>query len=169
MAAWRKRDDRGAVAVEFALVVPFLLLLLFGMIYTGLTYTDHLSVTNAVREGSRFGAAIDYTSPNWATSVRDRVIQVYSNAANSLTTDQICVELVDSTKAVISGTTWTGANCGTAPDLSSFTPNTGSCAVVAWVTKPATIQLIIAPSLNFDIGAKSISYYGLTVGSCTAK
>jgi Flp pilus assembly protein TadG len=169
----RTRDDRGAAAVEFALIAPFVLLLLFGMISTGMTYTDHLSVSNAVREGARFGSAIDYsTSTSWATSVRDRVKQVYNNSASSLTDAEICVKLVKSDKTTITGTgmTWTGTSCGTAPDLTSFTMTTGSCAVVVWVKKPETINLMVFPNLHFNMGSKAISYYGLTVGTtCTAK
>lgn len=169
----RARDDRGAAAVEFALVAPFVLLLLFGMISTGMTYTDHLSVSNAVREGSRFGSAIDYSaSTTWATSVRDRVEQVYNNSASSLPDKYICVKLVKSDKSTITGTgmTWTGSDCGTAPDLSGFTMTAGSCAVVVWVKKPETINLMVFPNLHFNMGSKAISYYGLTVGTtCTAK
>lgn len=170
----RTRDDRGTAAVEFALIAPFVLLLLFGMVTTGMTYADHLSITNATREGARFGSAIDYSaSGTWATSVRDRVKQVYNNNGSAQITDsEICVKVVKSDKTTISatGTSWTGSNCGTAPDLSGFSMTTGSCAVVVWVKKPATIQLIIAPSLHFHLHAKAISYYGLTVGTtCTAK
>jgi Flp pilus assembly protein TadG len=167
-AARIRRREGGAAAVEFALVVPFLMLVLFGLVTTGLAYSDHLSITNAVREGGRFGAGIDYTSSGWATSVRDRVKQVYFNAGSTITDAQICVEAVDSSYATI-GTAWTGNSCGSAPSLAGFTMTSGSCAVVVWVTKPETIQLVVAPSLSFDIGAKSISYYGLTTGTtCTA-
>ena len=56
-------------------------MLLFGMFSGGMTYSDHMSITNAVREGARFGAAIDYTRrlagpPQYEM----RVQQVYFNA-----------------------------------------------------------------------------------------
>ncbi|WP_183408064.1 TadE/TadG family type IV pilus assembly protein [Nocardioides pocheonensis] len=169
MAARRSRDDRGAAAVEFALIAPFLFMLLFGMITTGLAYNDHVAVANAVREGARLGSALDYTQGGWATSVRDRVKQTYFNSGSTLTDAQICVKIVDSThNNANSSNSWTGASCGTAPDLTSFTMATGSCAVVVWVKKPETILLVVAPTLSFDIGAKSVTYYGRTQGSCTA-
>lgn len=161
------RHDRGAAAVEFALVVPLLLLLLFGLITTGLTVSDHLSATNAVREGARYGASADASSANsWATSVRDRVKQVYFNAGSTVSDDQICVKLVQQ-----SGTTVAelmGANCGTAP-AAPTTMAIGSCAVLVWMQRPATIKLVVAPDLQFNIGAQSVAFYGRKVGtSCTA-
>jgi hypothetical protein len=171
----RSRTERGASAVEFALILPLVVLLLFGMVNTGLAYSDHVSVTNAVREGARYGAAVDYTAPNWATSVRDRVRNVYFNDVDNhpLTNAQICVKLVDSGGNVMAlpagaETTWTGSDCGGAPTLPSGM-TTGTCAVVVWVRKPRDIELVIAPDLNLNIGGKSVSYYGRTVdGGCTA-
>ncbi len=164
----RERNETGASAVEFALVFPFLMLVLFGMITTGFTYSDHLSITNAVREGARFSSAVDYTQSTWATSVRDRVKEVYFNAGNAVTDAQICVKIVnDSGNAPTSANSWMGANCGAEPG-SPTSMASGSCVTKVWVAKPADIELLIAPTLNFNIGAKSISYYGRTVGSCTA-
>jgi len=50
------RDDKGAAAVEFALVLPILVLLLFGMIEFGVVYDAQLQVTHAAREGARRAA-----------------------------------------------------------------------------------------------------------------
>ena len=49
----RDRDDRGAAAVEFALVVPVLILLVMGIIDYGLFFTDRLAVKQGIREGAR--------------------------------------------------------------------------------------------------------------------
>lgn len=48
--------DSGAAAVEFALVMPVLLLLLFGMIDFGRAYNMQLALTQAAREGVRVAA-----------------------------------------------------------------------------------------------------------------
>jgi Flp pilus assembly protein TadG len=166
MARRQERDQRGAAAVEFALVVPVLIMILFGLIWTGFAFADHLSATNAVREGARYGASADATSASWATSVRDRVKQVYFNAGHDITDDQICVKLVQSTGTTVASAI--GANCGTAPTTPS-TMTAGSCAVLVWVQRPETIRLIVAPDLNFTIGAESVAYYGRKAGtSCTA-
>lgn len=48
-----KRDDTGAAAVEMALVLPFLLLLLCGIIDFGLAFNARVSLTHAAREAAR--------------------------------------------------------------------------------------------------------------------
>ena len=165
----RSRDQRGASAVEFALVVPILLLVLFGMITTGFAFSDHLAATNAVREGARYGAAADATTPStWATSVRQRVKDVYFDNVGTAPTDaQICVKLVksDGTTTYASAL---GSECGTEPSAPSNMA-AGSCAVLVWMQRPATIQLLLVPDLDFNIGGESVAYYGREVGTtCTA-
>ena len=48
-----KRDDRGAVMVEFAIVLPVLLLLLLGIVEFGRAYNTQVSIQAAAREGAR--------------------------------------------------------------------------------------------------------------------
>jgi Flp pilus assembly protein TadG len=47
------RGDDGAAAVEFVLVVPILLLLVFGIVNFGYLFGQKLSLNQAVREGAR--------------------------------------------------------------------------------------------------------------------
>ena len=49
----RARGDRGAAAVEFAIVVPVLLLILLGILEFAFVLRDYLSVSSAVRVGAR--------------------------------------------------------------------------------------------------------------------
>jgi Flp pilus assembly pilin Flp len=53
--AWRRRED-GAAAVEFALLLPLLVLLLFGFIQFGLAFNARIQATNAAREAARLAA-----------------------------------------------------------------------------------------------------------------
>ena len=53
------RGDRGAAAVEFALILPVFLLLVLGMIEFARAYNVQISVTNAAREGARVMAIHD--------------------------------------------------------------------------------------------------------------
>jgi len=53
------RQSRGANAVEFALIAPLFLLLVFGMIDFGLIFSDWLVLTNGVREGARAGVVVE--------------------------------------------------------------------------------------------------------------
>ncbi|WP_210480637.1 TadE/TadG family type IV pilus assembly protein [Naasia sp. SYSU D00948] len=49
----RAADDRGAAAIEFALVLPLLLLLILGILEFGRIYNIQISLSNAAREGAR--------------------------------------------------------------------------------------------------------------------
>jgi Flp pilus assembly protein TadG len=51
----RRRDDRGAAAVEFALVVPILLLLVFAIITFGFLFAQDLALGNSARQTARYG------------------------------------------------------------------------------------------------------------------
>jgi Flp pilus assembly protein TadG len=53
MTRCRWREQRGAVAVEFALVFPLLILVLFGVIEYGAVYNAQLQLTGAAREAAR--------------------------------------------------------------------------------------------------------------------
>jgi Flp pilus assembly protein TadG len=46
-------SDRGAAAVEFALLLPLLVLLIFGMIDFGRAINAQITITQAAREGAR--------------------------------------------------------------------------------------------------------------------
>jgi len=49
------KNHRGATAVEFAIVFPLLILLLFGIIEFSVILYDKAMITNASREGARAG------------------------------------------------------------------------------------------------------------------
>jgi Flp pilus assembly protein TadG len=49
------RGERGASLVEFALVLPVLISLVFGILDFGIIYSNQISFRNGVREGARMG------------------------------------------------------------------------------------------------------------------
>jgi len=53
-------EDRGASALEFALVAPVLLLLAMGIIEFGFMFQAQLALTHAAREGARMAAVGTY-------------------------------------------------------------------------------------------------------------
>jgi Flp pilus assembly protein TadG len=61
--------DRGSVAVEFALLLPVLLLLIFGVIDFGRAINAQITLTQAAREGVRLAAlgAVNPTVQNRVT------------------------------------------------------------------------------------------------------
>ena len=56
------RSDRGQTMVEFALVLPVLCIVLFGVIQFGLLYNNYITLTDATRVGAR-KAAVSRTLP----------------------------------------------------------------------------------------------------------
>ncbi|MEX2486612.1 MAG: TadE/TadG family type IV pilus assembly protein [Nitriliruptoraceae bacterium] len=75
MRSTRDRSDRGAAAVEFALVVPVLLLLVLGILEFGRAFNAQVSLTAAARESVRVMAVENDV---------DAAVTVASDAAVSL-------------------------------------------------------------------------------------
>lgn len=63
LSARARRTDRGAAAVEFALVLPILAALVFGIINFGYVLTVRQAVSQAADEGAR-AAAVAQTDPS---------------------------------------------------------------------------------------------------------
>jgi hypothetical protein len=57
-------DQSGAALVEFALILPLLLLLVFGIIEFSLLLYNKAVITNASREGARFGIVYSPSRPD---------------------------------------------------------------------------------------------------------
>jgi TadE-like protein len=49
-------SERGQSMTEFALVLPLMVVLLFGIIQFGITFNNYITLTDAVRAGARKGA-----------------------------------------------------------------------------------------------------------------
>ena len=70
----RKQRDRGAAAVEFALILPILLLLIGGIIDFGNMYFHQIVLSNAARDGARLVAANPVANPGWTqATIQDRI------------------------------------------------------------------------------------------------
>ena len=54
----RQQDEDGVVAVELALVLPVLVMLVFGIIQFGIAFNRYQGVHAAAREGARVGAVV---------------------------------------------------------------------------------------------------------------
>ena len=80
----RERSERGAVAVEFALLAPVLMLLLFGIMEFGRAYNVQISLSNAAREGVRVMAI-----SNDARAARDAVRSALGTLTPALADDKI--------------------------------------------------------------------------------
>ena len=69
-----RRTRNGAVIVEFALVVPFLALIAFGVIDFSRAYGQMNALNSALREGARWGSRRkDFTSGDYVADVKAKV------------------------------------------------------------------------------------------------
>jgi Flp pilus assembly protein TadG len=110
--------ERGQAMVEFALIVPVLFLLVFGIIQTGLLFGKQLDLKSATRDGARRGA-VSITNLDPATVARQGVLR-----SLSLTKD------TDVTVAVSPAAPW---NHGDQISVKSSTPYTYSImGVTLW-------------------------------------
>ena len=83
------RSERGAELVEFALVLPLLLLLCLGVIEFGRAYYTYNILTKAVRDAVRYASAEDMTSTGVISSgtiTNTKCLVCYGNIAGSGTT-----------------------------------------------------------------------------------
>jgi Flp pilus assembly protein TadG len=65
----RIHDEQGQTMVEFTLVLPIVLLILFGVIQFGTAFNNYVSLTDAVRAGARTAAVSRLTSDPVGTTV----------------------------------------------------------------------------------------------------
>jgi Flp pilus assembly protein TadG len=86
----RMRSERGAALVEFALVVPFLILIMCATIDFGLAVYTLNNLTAAVREGGRYAAVMSTPGPSKDDpEVRDRVYNFIATLNTSMTATDV--------------------------------------------------------------------------------
>ena len=69
MAGRSRKREKGAELVEFALVFPLFLALIFALIWCGRTFSIYGTITRAAREGARFAVAPSCASCTPANTV----------------------------------------------------------------------------------------------------
>jgi Flp pilus assembly protein TadG len=112
-----RRARRGAQAVEFALIVPVLLMITAAIIDWSWYYSNQLSMLHAMREGMRIGAATDSDTGDAAADT-EAAIQDQFDAMG-----------------------WTGVSIST-----SISEDNGVCMVQATVSLNATTLWGLVPS-----------------------
>ena len=81
----RRRSERGQTAVEFALVIPVMLLFLLGIFQIGITYFNNESIATAARDGARAGAIHTGSTPRRSSRSRRRPCRRAQSAWTSRT------------------------------------------------------------------------------------
>jgi Flp pilus assembly protein TadG len=85
-----RRKRRGAVIVEFALVVPFLFLIVFGIIDFSRAYAQLNNINSSLREGARFGAAMENPSVG---AIKAEITRFSTAWANPIDVNQVTVNV----------------------------------------------------------------------------
>jgi Flp pilus assembly protein TadG len=72
-----RRDDKGIVAIEFLLVAPLLLMLLFGILSVGFYVSARMQAANTARENARTAAlaCTPGTTPTFVTGTDTKTYQ----------------------------------------------------------------------------------------------
>jgi Flp pilus assembly protein TadG len=66
------KKENGASAVEFAIILPILVILVFGIFEFGIAYNNWIALTHAAREGARI-AAVGFIDENGLGAFNARV------------------------------------------------------------------------------------------------
>lgn len=85
--------DRGAVAVEFALLVPILLVLVFGILNFGVYMSQQLALNNAVRQGARLAVVAGNVNNQECGQVVSSVQQA-AGPAIAMNTGDVAVQVI---------------------------------------------------------------------------
>lgn len=96
------RSEDGAAAVEFALLLPILIMLILGILEFGLAYNAQITVTNAAREGAR--TMVIQNSPSAAKTAVKTVSSVLNPA---ITDSEITITVSNGTTTCTGGSTAT--------------------------------------------------------------
>ena len=130
----RAKNDDGASTVEFALVVPVLILILFGIIEFGILFAQQLSLNSGARQGARAGVVGDKSCSAVATSAR--------SASESIGIDTATITVTSS----VDGSTCSG-------DSKPCEGHRGDALTVS-LTYPGSIEIPLFGSVGVTLRGK---------------
>jgi len=136
--------------MEFALIVPIVLMVIIGAVTSGIAYSNAIGVTNAVREGSRFAATADAAQSTWVSDVLSRTRATQFDDPSSQTS--VCVQLYKEGVGTVKQGCAVGASTLSMPATTDYpavpsTLPTGACVVRIIAARPYTINAVVA---NWD-------------------
>jgi Flp pilus assembly protein TadG len=137
----RERRDRGAAAVEFALVVPLLIMLVFGIISFGIVFAQKLALGNGAREAARFGVVDERSCAEITDAARD--------AARTIALDPEDVEVTVSLGSTAGGAAAVCAGGGDQAPCEDSSPG-DSIWVQLEFTSELLIPLVVVNSVDLE-------------------
>lgn len=82
-----KPTENGQALIELALTLPLLLLILVGMLDLGRVYYAQITITNAAREGARYGASSPFTD----SDIKAAAVAEAASSGFTITTSNVSV------------------------------------------------------------------------------
>lgn len=151
----RFRQERGASAVEFAIIGSLLLLILFGTIQFGITFNRYQGLQSSAREGARLGSLQATTRTQIINRVRESVSIIQSSAIStgtctpsSLSLDNGCVRIYAKQKPTA---TCPGSQC--VEVLSGSSSQTPCGAAYSGTDKSVVVQVHYRLKLDIPLWA----------------
>jgi len=157
----RRDTERGAAAVEFALLFPLFLVIVFGVINMGFGFNQKINLTQAAREASRYGATLSFEAAggdvdDWLQKVTDVAISAGGNDLDVTRAGRyVCVAHVDSDGVIKSKVTGTGGPASGA--LCVADGRTDSRVQV--VVRSQTVIDFIFMGGTIEIGSDSVTHF----------
>jgi Flp pilus assembly protein TadG len=121
----RRRNERGAAAVEFALLLPLLVVILFGIIALGIALMRAVNYVSAAREGARYAAV--HCRPEATTCTPTLIVDRVTQAANG--------------NPIGPDTPAADINCSISP---------GQPVTVSW-DQPIPVEIPLLPDMSFTM------------------
>ena len=143
-----KRGERGAALVEFAIIVPVFMVMILGIVSGGAAYNRKISLNNAVREASRYGATLSFsaslptnagTVATWLDAIEQAFLQASTGDISlSDPSASICVAYVDATSGITTAKRWPA---GTTSSTPCFTDSLSQTRVQVTGSRSSPIEL----------------------------
>ena len=111
--------ERGAAAVEFALVVPFLAMLVFGIISFGIVFAQQLALGNGARQAARLGV-VDGTSCGQIISAAQDAAQTIAMSGSDVSVAVLRGQTASTATNACAGGTTAKPCAGSSPGDSLF-------------------------------------------------
>jgi Flp pilus assembly protein TadG len=136
-----RRGEEGAVAVEFAVILVLLSMILFGIIEFGITLSKYEMYVGAAREGARYAAV--RCKPDSSSGCTDAL--VLTRTFNAMACPQPCTPA----DVFTPGTPTASKVCSSDPNI------VGSEVAVSWI-QHFSIRIPFVPDLSFDKEVKGV-------------
>jgi Flp pilus assembly protein TadG len=152
------QDRKGAAAAEMALVLPFLIALMFGAFELGHFFWSEHKVVKAVRDGARFAGRQPFTK--FSCSSSNIIVGSGNNSADTTTINQIknltrTGNVAGSGNPLVRG--WTNAQITVSVGCPSTTLTTGIYKGMANAPRVTVSAAVPYPSLFGSLGFNALS------------